>query len=126
MPDNDCIFCQIVNKEIPSSVRFENENWLAFDDNHKTAPEHVLLVPKKHVDSLENIDITDTNFHGELLQMARTVAKEIGISDNYKIFLNTGRGVQAVYHLHVHIMGGWNKEKNILGLDKDSVDLINS
>ncbi|MDH5533845.1 MAG: HIT domain-containing protein [Candidatus Pacebacteria bacterium] len=126
MPDNDCIFCQIINKEIPGSIRFENEKWLAFDDNHKTAPEHVLLVPKQHLDSIEDIDITDDNFHSELLQIARTVAKEIGISQNYKIFLNTGKQVQAVHHLHVHIMGGWKKEKNILGLDKDSVDLINS
>jgi histidine triad (HIT) family protein len=126
MPDNDCVFCKIINKEIPGTIRFENEKWLAFDDNHKTAPEHILLVPKQHLASLEEVDLTDINFQGELLQVARTIAREVGINDNYKIFLNIGKQVQAIHHLHVHIMGGWEKEKNILGLDKGSVDLINS
>lgn len=126
MPNNDCIFCKIINKEIPANVRFENNQWIAFDDVHKTAPEHILLIPKQHLESLEEIAITDINSQGKLLNIARTIAHEVGIGENYKIFINVGKQVQAIHHLHIHIMGGWKKEKNRLGIDKESLDLINS
>jgi len=126
MPNDNCIFCQIINKKIPATVRYEDSNWLAFDDSHKTAPEHVLLVPKKHLESLETIDINNRDLQADLLIVARRIASEIGIKENYKLFTNSGQQVQAIHHLHLHIMGGWKKEKNRLGLDKESLDFINS
>jgi histidine triad (HIT) family protein len=126
MPEDKCIFCQIISKEIPATIRYEDSNWLAFDDLHKAAPEHILLVPKKPIKSLEDIDINNRDLHADLLIVAKRIAKEVGISENYKLFTNSGEQVQAVHHLHLHIMGGWKKEKNRLGLDKESLDFINS
>lgn len=126
MPNDNCIFCQIVNKEIPATIRYEDSNWLAFNDSHKAAPEHVLLVPKQHLESLEAIDINNRDLQADLIIVARRIASEIGIKENYKLFTNSGKQVQAIHHLHLHIMGGWKKEKNRLGLDKESLDFINS
>jgi histidine triad (HIT) family protein len=126
MPNDTCIFCQIVHKEIPATIRYEDEKWIAFDDMHKTAPQHVLLIPKTHYASLEAVDSVDKDFHAELLLTARKIAHQLGIQENYKLFVNVGKKVQAIHHLHLHIMGGWGKEKNRLGLDKESLDFINS
>ena len=127
MPEDKCIFCQIIHKEIPATIRYEDANWIAFDDMHKTAPEHILLIPKKHYMSLEKLDANaDRDLHADLLIVARRIAEEIGIQENYKLFLNVGERVQAIHHMHMHIMGGWGREKNRLGLDKESLDFITS
>lgn len=127
MPEDNCIFCQIANGQSPATIRYEDANWIAFDDMHKTAPEHVLLIPKTHFESLEALDATqDRDLHADFLIVARRIAEELGIQENYKIFLNVGKKVQAIHHMHMHIMGGWGREKNRLGLDKESLDFINS
>jgi histidine triad (HIT) family protein len=83
-------------------------------------------VPKQHLESLEAIDINNRDLQADLLIVARRIASEIGIKENYKLFTNSGKQVQAIHHLHLHIMGGWKKEKNRLGLDRESLDFINS
>lgn len=126
MAKNNCLFCQIIAKEIPSTIRFEDDSWLAFDDINKTAPEHVLIVPKTHYKTLEEIEVSDDRFHSQLISTARKIAHQIGISSNYKLFMNVGEKVQVIHHIHLHLMGGWGKETATQVLDQQSANLIKS
>jgi histidine triad (HIT) family protein len=123
--ENDCIFCKIIAGEIPSEIRYEDEKWLAFDNMKKTAPEHILLIPKKHYTTLEDVEISDRDFHADLLITARKIAKKIEIVENYKMFINVGQKVQAIHHVHLHIYGGWKGDKPNQEIKQESLDLIN-
>lgn len=101
------IFTKIINHEVPSTIQYEDEEFIAFNDIYPQAPVHVLIVPKKQYATLEEISMDDTTFHSNLLLTARKVAKKLGISENYKILMNVGPKMQLVPHLHVHLMGGW-------------------
>lgn len=126
MSENNCIFCKIIGGEIPAKIRYEDKDWLAFDDIHKTAPEHVLIIPKTHLKSLEAVAISDHEQHSQLLLTARKIARTIGISGNYKLFMNVGEQVQAIHHLHLHLLGGWGSDASTNVLDQESNSLINS
>lgn len=111
----DTIFDKIIRREIPSTIRFEDDDFIVINDIHPKAPVHVLIIPKKAYESLEAVDLNDDAFHAKLLKKARLVAKELGIADNYKIFMNVGKDVQDVHHMHLHLIGGWrNKEQKTL------------
>lgn len=125
MNETNCLFCKIIAKEIPSTIRYEDGNWLAFDDIHKSAPEHVLLIPKIHYKSLEEVEANDSQFHNDLLTTARKIASQIGINDNYKLFMNVGEKVQMIHHLHLHLMGGWSKNLTTEELDNQSNQVLN-
>lgn len=100
----DCIFCKIANKEIPSNLVFENENIVAFNDINPCAPVHILVIPKKHVESLNELE--DKNLMAELLLGVKEVTKKLGIKD-YRTVINTGKGAgQEVFHIHLHIISG--------------------
>lgn len=103
----DSIFSQIIKRQLPATIQYEDEEFIAFNDIHPKAPVHVLVVPKKPYRSLEEVAATDKDFHAKLLQTVRQVAAKLGIADNYKILMNVGERVQAVPHLHLHLMGGW-------------------
>lgn len=103
----DTVFTKIIKRELPSVIRYENDTFIAFDDINAQAPVHVLVVPKKQVETLEAVQTSDESFHAQLLLVARKVADLMGIGDNYRLVMNVGRQVQAVPHLHVHVMGGW-------------------
>src|SRR5258708_2413375 len=105
MPDS--IFTQIINRQIPATIVYEDDQFIAFKDIHPKAPVHVLLVTKEPYLSLEKVPSEDSELHAQILQTARKVAKQLGISANYKIAMNVGPEVQAVQHLHLHLMGGW-------------------
>jgi histidine triad (HIT) family protein len=124
MTNNDCIFCQIIAGPIPSTIRYQDETFIAFNDIHPLAPTHVLIVPKEHLKSLETIDLANTDLQAELLITARKVAQELGIQDNYKLFMNVGDKVQQVHHLHLHLYGGWDQQKSRDDLDQESLGLI--
>jgi len=102
----DCIFCKIIAKEIPGTIVAENEHAVAFRDLHPAAPTHVLVVPRKHVESL--IDASDRDLLGNVMLLAREVAKHEGLeAKGYRIAINNGAGVgQSVFHLHLHVLGG--------------------
>lgn len=123
---NDCLFCRIVAGEIPATVRYEDKNWLAFNDIHKHAPEHVLIIPKTHYNTLEEVEVSDHDIHSDLLITARKIAQQIGINDNYKLFMNVGERVQVVHHLHLHLLGGWPKETTTETIEEKARNLINS
>jgi histidine triad (HIT) family protein len=107
MLDTDsCLFCRIVRREIPASIVWEDAHAIAFRDIDPKAPTHVLVVPKRHLASLN--ETTDAMLLGHLLLAAREIAEGEGIAlDGYRTVLNTGADAgQSVFHLHVHLMGG--------------------
>ncbi len=106
----DCIFCQIVKKEMPADVVYEDEKILAFKDINPKAPVHILLIPKKHIESLNKADETDKGLIGELFWRAKFLAVELGLAQSgYKLILNCGKGAgQVVDHIHLHLLGGGN------------------
>lgn len=100
----DCIFCKIVKGEIPSTKVFENENVFAFLDINPKAKIHVLIVPKKHIESVKHLEENDAKLVGELVLTAQKIAKEKNL-EGYKIIVNVGReGGQLVDHLHLHLV----------------------
>ncbi|PWU23865.1 histidine triad nucleotide-binding protein [Candidatus Cerribacteria bacterium 'Amazon FNV 2010 28 9'] len=104
---NDSIFTKIINRELPSTIQYEDDEFIAINDIHPSAPVHVLVIPKKPYETLEQVDMSDEHFHAKLLLIARKVAQKMGIADNYKLVMNVGKGVQLVHHIHMHVMGGW-------------------
>ncbi len=105
---NDCIFCKIANKEIPSEFLYEDELVLAFRDIHPIAPVHVLVIPKKHIESVTDIKKEDEQIMGRLIWAAKKIADDLGISeDGYKLLFRVGKsGGQEVEHIHLHLIGG--------------------
>jgi histidine triad (HIT) family protein len=101
-----CIFCKIVNKEIPSSKVYEDDLVLAFDDIQPQAPVHVVIVPKKHVANINELD--DKEIWFAMLRAAQEAAKIKGIDQSgYRLVVNCGPdGTQVVWHVHLHIIGG--------------------
>jgi len=103
---NDCIFCKIVNGEIPATKIYEDAEVIAFNDIHPIAPVHFLIVPKQHVESLASCDATHQALLGKMLLLAPQLAKAHGLA-GFRSMINTGRdGGQEVFHLHVHVFGG--------------------
>lgn len=103
---SDCLFCKIIAGEIPATKVAETDRFLAFRDISPQAPTHVLVIPKRHVASLN--DATDAQELGELLLVARDVAKAEGHADvGYRVVINTNAGAgQTVFHIHAHVLGG--------------------
>lgn len=104
----DCIFCKIIEGSIPSKKVFENEHVLAFHDIQPAAPVHILLIPKKHIATMNEVTDEDDELMAELLRAARHVAKELGVAESgYRLVNNCNSdGGQIVYHLHIHLLGG--------------------
>ena len=105
---DDCIFCKIINKEIPASIVYEDERMIAFDDINPQAPVHVLLIPKEHYPSLNEIPEDKKDVLSHLILKAREIAQEKEIGERgYRIVLNTAReSGQDVLHIHFHLLGG--------------------
>jgi len=103
-----CIFCQIVKKEIPSDFLFEDESLIAIKDIKPSAPVHILIVPKKHIESVNEIEETDVELIGRMIYRAKILAGEQGVADSgFKLIFNCGDdGGQVIGHLHLHLLGG--------------------
>lgn len=101
------IFTKIINREIPAEIVFEDDLCLAFRDVSPQAPVHVLLIPKKPLESLDALADEDRDLASHLLLTVPKVAAQLGLSNGYRTVVNTGaEGGQTVFHLHIHIMGG--------------------
>jgi histidine triad (HIT) family protein len=102
----DCLFCKIAKKEMKADVVTETDRFLAFRDINPQAPTHILVIPKQHISSLN--DATDPTSLGDLLLLARDVARQDGLPDEgYRVVINTNAGAgQTVFHLHAHVLGG--------------------
>jgi len=104
----DCLFCKIVNQEIPANIIYEDEHVLAFHDINPQAPFHALVIPKKHISTLNDISEADHTLVGALVGAAGKIAKEQGFAeDGYRTVFNCNtHGGQTVYHIHLHVLGG--------------------
>lgn len=103
----ECIFCSIVSGDIPAVKVYEDEEILGFRDIHAVAPEHVLLIPKKHITSLLAADPEDALLLGEILIKIKEIAEELGLTNGFRVVNNVGsEGGQTVYHIHFHLIGG--------------------
>jgi len=102
-----CVFCRIASKDIASTIVYEDDEILAFRDLSPQAPTHVLVVPKRHVASLDAAADADLRLLGALMIAARKVAAAAGLSGGYRVVTNSGADAgQSVAHLHLHVMGG--------------------
>ncbi len=106
--ENDCIFCKIIKGEIPSNKVYEDEEILAFYDINPAAPIHILVIPKKHIESLAKIGNEDEVLLGKIHRIINKVAEEKGFKEKgYRVIINCGEdGGQEVKHLHFHILAG--------------------
>ena len=104
---SDCLFCKIAKGEIPAKKVFEDEEMLAFHDLHPRAPMHLLVIPKRHIESLATADPSDAELLGRMMTRLRGIAAENGSPNGFRTVVNSGRvGRQEVYHLHIHLLGG--------------------
>ena len=103
----DCIFCMIIDGKIPSSKVYEDENILAFNDINPQAPVHVIVIPKKHVASLDEINEENSGLVADIFAKIPEIAKKAGITNGYRVISNCGADAcQSVKHLHFHVVGG--------------------
>jgi histidine triad (HIT) family protein len=112
----DCIFCKIVNREIPSTIVYEDDKVIAFNDINPVAPVHVLIVPKVHIESVKDIDSQNANILIDIHLAANKVADKLGISEKgYRLINNCGPDAgQTVMHVHYHLIGGTSLGPKIL------------
>ena len=104
----DCIFCKIINKQIPSTIVYEDEEILAFKDIHPIAPVHILVIPKKHVKSIMELQQVDEKTIGKIYSVIKQIAIEQNIAEEgFRVIVNCGEnGGQEVGHIHFHLIGG--------------------
>ncbi|TVU72822.1 MULTISPECIES: histidine triad nucleotide-binding protein [Cobetia] len=104
----DCLFCKIINREIPADIVYEDDEVLAFNDISPQAPTHVLIIPKQHIATLNDIEESQLATIGRLQFVAANLARERGFAeDGYRVVMNCNEdGGQTVYHIHMHLMGG--------------------
>ncbi len=105
---SDCVFCRIVEGTIPSTILYDDDECVAFEDLHPQAPVHALVIPKRHIVSLADVQEGDANLLGRLMLACAHVAKEKDLGDSgYRVVTNIGSNAgQTVFHLHFHILGG--------------------
>jgi len=105
---SDCLFCKFVKKEISTRVVFEDDACLAFEDINPKAPVHVLVIPKKHIASIDAMTAEDSNTLGHLAFVTRQIAQDKKVHQSgYRVVINTGPDAgQSVFHIHAHLLGG--------------------
>lgn len=108
MAEQDCIFCQVVAGEISADIIYRDDRAVAFRDINPQARVHALVIPREHLDSLDDASVRDEGTLGHLLRVAARVANAEGLSESgYRTVINTGAGAgQSVFHLHLHVIGG--------------------
>ncbi len=104
----DCVFCKIINREIPSTIVYEDEKVIAFNDVNPAAPIHILVVPKKHIETLLDVTSEDNELISYIYQVINKIAKEQGFDkQGFRVIVNCGKDSgQEVMHIHFHVLGG--------------------
>ena len=104
----DCIFCKIIAGEIPSTQVYNDDSVTAFRDINPAAPTHVLIIPNRHIPTVNDVTMDDEQLMGHLFMAARKIAEQEGIAESgYRLIMNTGPdGRQEVFHIHLHLLGG--------------------
>jgi histidine triad (HIT) family protein len=105
---DDCLFCQIIEKKIPASIVYEDDRVIAFKDIHPQAPFHVLIVPREHIASINDVEKKHLELLGHIVFIASELAEEFGVEkDGYRLVMNCNANAgQTVFHLHAHVLGG--------------------
>lgn len=106
--NNDCLFCNIVEKKIPADIVYESEDIIAFKDIEPKAPIHCLIIPKKHISTINDIDGSNSNIIGLMYEAAAQLARTLNVDkDGYRVVMNcNSNGGQTVYHIHLHFLAG--------------------
>ena len=105
---DDCVFCKIVKGEIPTKLEWNDDEVVAFDDIEPIAPVHILIIPKKHIESLGKTKEENVELLGNIQRIASELAEKKGIKNAFKVITASGkRAGQTVFHLHYHLIGGW-------------------
>jgi len=104
----DCLFCKIIKSEIPAEIVYQDELILAFNDINPQAPEHKVIIPLKHIETLNDVQEEDNKLMGHMIQSAAKLAKDLGLAeDGYRLVINCNAGAgQSVFHIHAHLLGG--------------------
>ena len=103
----ECIFCKIASKELKSEIVYEDDEVVAFKDINPQAPVHILIIPRKHIEKISDMEESDIPLIGKLFFVASKIAKELNLEDGYRLVINNGRNAgQAVFHIHLHLLGG--------------------
>jgi histidine triad (HIT) family protein len=103
---NDCIFCKIAAKQLPADIIYEDPDFVVFKDIYPKAKTHLLIIPKKHIASLNELTEADQQLMGKLILLVPKIANDAGLDTGYRTIFNTGPdGGQEIYHLHAHILG---------------------
>ena len=104
----DCLFCKILAGDIPADIVYESETAIAFRDINPQAPTHVLVIPRKHISTINDLDEFDRTLVGDLFMAAKEIAAEAGIDESgYRAVMNCNEGAgQSVFHIHLHVLGG--------------------
>jgi len=110
--EKECIFCKIVNGEIPTKFLYEDDILLVFKDINPHAPVHILIVPKKHIRSINDLAENDREIISHMIMVGKNIAKKESVqSSGYKLLFNVEKGGgQVIFHLHLHLIGGWEKK----------------
>ncbi|MFH1848310.1 MAG: histidine triad nucleotide-binding protein [Candidatus Omnitrophota bacterium] len=105
--DKECVFCKIVNKEIPAEIVYEDKDCIGFRDINAQAPEHILVIPKRHIAMLSDLDDSHAELAGKLYLAVIKTAKLLNLSDGFRMVGNCGEDAgQLVRHIHIHLLGG--------------------
>lgn len=107
----DCLFCKIAHREIPSEFLYEDDSFVVFRDINPHAPIHLLIVPKRHIRSINDLEDKDSELVGNMFLVAKKMAKAQGVNEaGYRLGFNVEKGGgQEIFHLHLHLLGGWKK-----------------
>jgi histidine triad (HIT) family protein len=105
--DSNCLFCKIINGDIPADKLYEDDDFFAFRDITPQAPQHFLVIPKKHISGPSAVTDADEQLIGGMMRVGAEIAKKNGIGDNFRVVLNNGEDAgQSVFHIHMHFLGG--------------------
>ncbi len=109
---SDCIFCRIIKGDSPARFVYKDNDLVAFQNIRPSAPVHVLIVPVEHIESINTLEERHSAVISKMMLRAKEIAEELGIKKSgYKLVINVGRGGgQEVFHLHIHLIGGWSKD----------------
>jgi histidine triad (HIT) family protein len=104
----DCLFCKIIDKTIPADIVYEDDRVIAFRDVAPQAPTHILVIPRQHISTLNDLNESNNELIGHILYVAKTIAADEGLAeDGYRVAMNcNNHGGQTVFHIHLHLLGG--------------------
>lgn len=110
---DDCIFCKIIKGEVPANIVYQDEDMVAFHNIKPSAPKHVLIIPVLHIESVNALEERHSPVISKMMIKAKEIAQLLGIRQSgYKLIINVEKGAgQVIFHLHIHLVGGWGEQK---------------